>query len=92
MDAFLRRQQQPAAAAPDDTHIKAPPDLLDDDVGKAEAVATSAAPPQPDKPAKATPEPPLDENGKPLPITDRRYIQAMREHHLAQQKNNQGGE
>jgi len=44
------------------------------------------------KPAKAKPEPPLDENGKPLAITDRRYIQAIRERHLAQQTKNQGGE
>jgi hypothetical protein len=91
VDAFLQRQR-PSAAAPADIHVKAPPDLLDDDAVKAEAIATSAAPPQSDKPAKAKPEPPLDENGKPLPITDRRYIQAMREHHLAQQKNKQDGE
>jgi hypothetical protein len=43
-------------------------------------------------PAKATLEPPLDENGRPLPITDRRYIQAMRERHLAEQKKKLGGE
>jgi hypothetical protein len=70
---------------------ESPPDLLDDDGAKAEAVATSAAPPQPDKPAKAAPEPVLDENGKPLPVSDIRYIRAMRERHLAQQKKNQGG-
>jgi hypothetical protein len=90
VDAFLRRQH-PSAAAPADIHVKAPPDLLDDDTGKAETITTTASL-QPDKPAKATPEPPLDENGKPLPITDRRYIQAMRERHLAQEKNNQDGE
>jgi len=90
VDAFLQRQRPPAPA-PADIHVKAPPDLLDDDTGKAETSTTTASL-QPDKPAKAKPEPPLDENGKPLPITDRRYIQAMREHHLAQQKNNQGGE
>jgi hypothetical protein len=90
VDAFLQRQRPPAPARPD-IHVKAPPDLLDDDTGKAETSTTTASL-QPDKPAKAKPEPPLDENGKPLPITDRRYIQAMREHHLAQQKNNQGGE
>jgi hypothetical protein len=33
----------------------------------------------------------LDENGVPLPMTDRRYIHAMRERHLAQEKKNQGG-
>jgi hypothetical protein len=90
VDAFLQRQR-PSAPAPADIHVKAPPDLLDDDIAKAAPNATTASP-QPNKPATAAPEPPLDENGKPLPITDRRYIQAMREHHLAQQKNNQDGE
>jgi hypothetical protein len=90
VDAFLQRQRS-STAAPADIHVKAPPDLLDDDTAKTEPGATTASL-QPAKPAKAKPEPPLDENGKPLPITDRRYIQAMREHHLAQQKNNQGGE
>jgi hypothetical protein len=90
VDAFLQRQR-PSAPAPADIHVKAPSDLLDDDNAKAD-LGTTTALPQPNKPAKATPEPPLDENGKPLPITDRRYIDAMREHHLAQQKNNQGGE
>jgi len=85
VDAFLQRQRPPAI------HVKAPPDLLDDDTAKTEPGATIASL-LPNKPAKAKPEPPLDENGKPLPITDRRYIQAMREHHLARQKNNQGGE
>jgi pyruvate/2-oxoglutarate dehydrogenase complex dihydrolipoamide acyltransferase (E2) component len=89
VDAFLRRQEQPSVPAPADTHVKAPPDLLDDDAAKAEAVATSAAPPQPDKPAKPAPEQVLDENGKPLPVSD--IIRAMRERHLAQQKKNQGG-
>jgi hypothetical protein len=86
VDAFLQRQR-PSAAALADIHVKAPPDLLDDDTAKAEP-GTATALLQPDKPAKAKPEPPLDENGKPLAITDRRYIQAMREHHLAQQKQN----
>jgi hypothetical protein len=90
VDAFLQRQR-PSAAAPADIHVKAPPDLLDDDTGKAETSTTTASL-QPDKPVKATFEPPLDENGKRLPITDRRYIHARREHDLAQQKQNQAGE
>jgi hypothetical protein len=89
VDAFLQRQR-PSAAALADIRVKAPPDLLDDDTAKAEP-GTAAALLQPNKPATATPEAPLDENGKPLPITDRRYIQAIRERHLAQQKK-QGGE
>jgi len=92
VDAFLRRQQQqPSAAAPEDTHIKAPADLLDDDVARAEPGATPAAPPQPNKPAKVAPEPVLDENGKPLPVSDIRHVRAMRERHLAREKKNQEG-
>jgi hypothetical protein len=33
----------------------------------------------------------LDEHGKPLPVSDIRYIRTMRERNLAQQKKNQGG-
>jgi hypothetical protein len=90
VDAFLLRQPPPSPAAPDDAHVKAPPDLLDDDAAKPEG-ETQANPPEPEKPAKKAPEPVLDENGKPLPVTDRRYINAMRERHIAQQKKNQGG-
>jgi hypothetical protein len=89
VDAFLQRQR-PSAAALADIRVKAPPDLLDDDTARAEP-GTATALLQPNNPATATPEAPLDENGKPLPITDRRYIQAIRERHLAQQKK-QGGE
>jgi len=89
VDAFLQRER-PSAPAPADIHVKAPRDLLDDDTAKTEPGATTALL-QPNKPAKATLEPPLDENGKPLPITDRRYIRAMRERDLAQQKKNQEG-
>lgn len=91
VDAFLRRQQQPSSAAPADTHVKAPPDLLDDDAARAENGTTPAPSPEPEKPAKKAPEPVLDENGNPLPVSDIRYIRAMRERHLAQQKKNQGG-
>ena len=92
VDAFLRRQQQqPSAAAPDDAHVKAPADLLDDDVARAEPGATPAAPPQPNKPAKVAPEPVLDENGKPLPVSDIRHVRAMRDRRLAQQKKDQEG-
>jgi len=92
VDAFLRRQQQqPSAAAPDDAHVKAPADLLDDDVAKAEPGATRPSPPQPEKAAKAAPEPVLDENGEPLPVSDIRHVRAMRERRLAQQKKDQEG-
>lgn len=84
-----RRQQQSAEASPED-HVKAPPDLIDDDVTKSEPNATTTASPQPDTPAKKLAEPVLDEHGKPLPVSDIRYIWAMRDRNLAQQKKNQG--
>jgi hypothetical protein len=44
----------------------------------------------PSKPAAKKPaEPVLDEHGKPLPVSDIRYVRAIRERHLAQQKKNQ---
>jgi len=89
VDAFLRRQQQPSSAAPTDTHVKAPPDLLDDDAAKSEPSTTPAASPQSEKPAKTAPEPVLDENGEAVPVSDIRYIRAVRERHLAQEKKNQ---
>ena len=81
-----RRQQRSAETAPED-HVKAPPDLIDDDVTESEPNAS----PPPDKPAKKPAEPVLDEHGRPLPVSDRRYVQAMRERNIAQQKKNQGG-
>jgi hypothetical protein len=86
VDTFLQRHQSPAAAA-DDTHVKAPPDLLDDDdAGKAvpEQVATEAAPPR--RITKMPVEPVFDENGVALPITDRRYIRTQSDRQLAWQK------
>jgi hypothetical protein len=83
-----RLQQQSAGEAPED-HVKAPPDLIDDDVTKSEPNATRTASPQPGTPAKKPIEPVLDEHGKPLPVSDIRYIRAQRERNLAQQKKNQ---
>jgi hypothetical protein len=89
--AFLRRQQQLSPQPTPDDHVKAPPDLVDDDVTKPEPNATPAASPQPDPPAKKPAEPVLDEHGKVLPVSDIRHVQVMRERNLAQQKKNQGG-
>jgi hypothetical protein len=91
VDAFLQRQQQRSAEAVPDEHIKAPPDLIDDDVTKSAPSATPTASPQADIPAKRLPEPVLDEHGRPLPVSDIRYIRAQHERNLAQQKKNQGG-
>jgi Family of unknown function (DUF5681) len=88
-DYVRRRQQLSAEPAPDD-HVKAPPDLIDDDVTKPEPNEMPAALPQSDTPAKKTIEPVLDEHGRPLPVSDIRYVRAMRERNLAQQKKTQG--
>jgi hypothetical protein len=87
--ALLRYQQQLSQQPTPDDHVKAPPDLVDDDVAKPEPNEMPAAPPQPGTRAKRMAEP-LDEHGKPLPVTSTRYIQAMRERNIAQQKKNQG--
>jgi hypothetical protein len=90
VEAFLRSKQQlPAEPSPED-HVKAPPDLIDDDVTKPDPNEDPAAPPQPD-PRKKPAEPVLDEHGSPLSVSDPRYIWAQRERNLAQQKKNQGG-
>jgi hypothetical protein len=93
VDAFVRRQQPQASPADtDDAHVKAPADLLDDDAAKAESDATPTTPPKPKKPPKLEDEPVLDENGNPLPVSDIRYIRAMRDRYLAREKKNQEGE
>jgi len=88
VDAFLRSHQQPPAEPSPEDHVKAPPDLLDDDVAKPEPNEMPAASP-PSKPAASKPlEPELDEHGRPKP-RDRAFIQAERERNLAQQKKDQ---
>jgi uncharacterized protein DUF5681 len=86
VDAFLRREKQPSAEAAPEDHVKAPPDLIDDDVSKSEPDAS----PPPEMPAKKPAEP-IDEHGKPLPVCDIRYIREMNKRKLAQQKKNQDG-
>jgi Family of unknown function (DUF5681) len=87
--AFLQRHLPTATERPPEVHVKAPPDLVDDDVPKEDASEEAPAPPL--KPTKIPVEPLLDEKGVPLPVTDRRHINAIRERLLAQQKKNQGG-
>jgi hypothetical protein len=88
VEAFLRRKQQlPAEPSPED-HVKAPPDLLDDDVTKPDPNENPVNSPQPDTRKKSS-EPFLDEHGKPLSVSDPRYIQALRERNLAQVKKDQ---
>jgi hypothetical protein len=89
--AFLRYQQQQSQQPTPDDHVKAPPDLVDDDVTKPAPNEVPTPSPQPGTPAKRLAEPVLDEHGKPLPVSDIRYIRAMRERTLAQEKKNQEG-
>ena len=90
VDDYVRRRLQPSPEPAPDDHVKAPADLIDDDVTKSEPNATPTAP-QPDAPAKKLAEPVLDEHGNPLPVSDIRHIWAMRDRNIAQQKKNQEG-
>jgi hypothetical protein len=90
VDAFLRRHQQQSPEASRDDHIKAPPDLVDDDVAKQEPNEPPSASPQSNTPAKKVIGQPLDQYGRPMPH-DRASIQAERERNIAQQKKNQEG-
>jgi hypothetical protein len=87
VDAYVQRLQPSVGTAPDD-HVKAPPDLVDDDATKSEPIEkpTTAAQTAIQKPL----EPELDERGRPKP-RDRAFIQAERERNLAYQKKIQGG-
>src|SRR3984893_1157543 len=84
--AILRYQQQLSQQPTPDDHVKAPPDLVDDDVAKPEPNEMPAASPQPGTPAKRLAEPVLDEHGKPLPVSDIRYVGSMRVPNLAQSR------
>jgi hypothetical protein len=91
VDSFLLREQKPSTGPATDDRVKAPPDLIDEDVTKPAPEGAPAAPPQPDTPAKKPAEPILDDNGKPRDVSTLEYIRAARERNLAQQKKNQGG-
>jgi len=91
VDAFVRRQgQQTPAPAEPETRVKAPPDLMDDDV-------TPPKSDQPDKPAAVAPnreplppkpKPELDERGRPKP-RDREFMERERQWNMAREKRNQ---
>jgi hypothetical protein len=84
VDAAVRRIAQQAApeASPDD-HVKAPPDLLDDDV------VTSDSNEKPESEAKQPPEP--TKKPRPMSPAESRYANEMHSHFLAEQKKRQGG-
>ena len=90
LDEYVRRRQQSSPGAAPDDHVKAPPDLVDDDVTKPEPNEKPAAKPQSDTSAMKFNGQPLDQYGRPMPH-DRASIQAERERNIAQQKKNQEG-
>jgi hypothetical protein len=90
VEDYVRRRQQLSTEAPPEDHVKAPPDLVDDDVAKPESNAPPAASPQRTKSAKMPVEPVPDEHGNPLPVSDVRYIREQRERLIAWEKKNQG--
>jgi hypothetical protein len=91
LDDYVRRRYAELSneVAPDD-HVKAPPDLIDDDVTKPASDETPATSPQPVKPAKKHAEPVLDKNGKPMLVSDSRYLQYFMKRALAQLKKDRG--
>jgi hypothetical protein len=87
VDAHLRRHLPTANEASPEAHVKAPPDLVDDDVPKPEPEQPSTdISTQPRRPTKMPVEPVFDENGAPLPVTDRRYIRTQNDRLIAWEK------
>ena len=91
VEDYVRRRQQPSTEAAPEDHVKAPPDLVDDDVAKPESNAPPAVSPQRTKSAKMPVEPVPDEHGNPLPMSDVRYIREQRERLIAWEKKSRGG-
>jgi hypothetical protein len=90
VDAALRRMAQKAAPeASADDHVKAPPDLLDDDVGPSDSTERPDSASQPE--AKLPSEPALHKKPKPPSEAESRYANEQRSHFLAEQKKKQGG-
>jgi hypothetical protein len=84
-----RRMQQSAGAAPED-HVKAPPDLIDDDITKSDPNENHLASTQQETREKKSAQPVLDDHGNPLPVSDIRYVREMRRRNLAEEKKNRG--
>jgi hypothetical protein len=91
VESYVQRRQQQSAGAASEDHVKAPPDLIDDDVTKSEPNEKPPTSSQPDTSAKKPAEPVLDEHGRPLPVSDIRYTRETAKRALSQQKKNQGG-
>jgi hypothetical protein len=89
VEAYVqRRLEQSSEASPDD-HVKAPPDLIDDDVTKMDPNERPDNAPQPE--AKQPPEPALNEKSRPMSEAESKYADERHSHFLAEQKKRQGG-
>ena len=84
VDAFVSRQASPSTPTEPEVRVKAPPDLVDDDVVTRKPDEPGAVPPKP-APLPKRPEPKLDQYGNPKPH-DRESIQAQREWDIAKSK------
>lgn len=87
--AFRRRAQQAGPAKSSDDHVKAPPDLLDDDVAPSDL---TESPDRASQPATKHPsEPAIHKEPKPMSEAESRYANEQHSHFLAEQKKKQGG-
>ena len=84
--AYVQRQLPTSAEMPPEVRVKAPPDLVDDDVAKVEPIEQPAGPPPRTKPATMPIEPVYDENGKELRVDDIRYVREQNVRRLAWDK------
>lgn len=89
VDAYLRRHLSTTTEASPEVHVKAPADLLDDDVPEIEPEQSATQAPSP-RPRTMPVEPVYDENGVALPVSDIRYIRTQRERRLAWEKKQAG--
>jgi Family of unknown function (DUF5681) len=84
LDAFLSRQPSLSTPTEPEVRVKAPSDLVDDDVVTRKPDEPGAVPPKP-APQPKKPEPKLDQNGNPKPH-DRESIEAVRQWNIAKSK------
>jgi len=92
VDAHLRRHLPTTTETSPEVHVKAPPDLVDDDGPNEDSIeqAATQSPAAPKRPVKMPIEPVFDENGVALPVSDIRYIRIQNERLLAWEKKQAG--
>ena len=89
VDAYLRRHLSTTTGASPEVHVKAPADLLDDDVPEIEPEQSATHTPSP-PPQRMPVEPVFDENGVALPVSDIRYIRTQNVRRFAWEKKQAG--